>query len=71
MALESRTDNADRVAHARLPDRAGLVLMKSKISEDKLSSPRKELEMVSYVMTTLADALLPENKVERMKLASF
>lgn len=50
MALESRADNAARVAHARLPARAGLVLRKSMMS-DELSSPRKELEVASNVMT--------------------
>ena len=47
MALESRADNAARVAQARLPDRVGLVLIKSMMSEDELSSPRKELELPS------------------------
>ena len=71
MALESSADNAARVAHARFPDRDGLVLIKSMISDDELSIPRKELELTSYVMTRPAEALLPANKVERMKLASF
>jgi len=51
VALESRADNAARVAQARLPDREGLVLIKSMMSEDELSSPRNELELTSNAMT--------------------